>query len=425
MKKSFREYHVFTEKELDKLWNEAIIVLDTSVLLDFYCFGDETLNDYYTVLKAVKKHKQLWMPYQVGYELFNRRIGVINRQLKQYDNILSYLTTAQQQISNLTNTALSHAHLDFDDIARKYQDAVQPIKEEVEKLKRAHPDHLGNDQIITELEKIFTDSVIGSGYSDEELEKIYKEGEDRYSKRMPPGFKDQAKQDNEEEPVRNRKFGDLVIWKQMIEKAKAENRSIIFVTNDAKDDWVLYTNDRRRLGAKPQLKKEMLASTGVDFVLYSSDEFLDIAHKQLNLKVKTESVDEVKKYREREVDRINHQQYIPAAAYAYGGLAPWEELRYFAHHGRELARDCMHIITGEARSRWGVVIDNLYRELYEISSIVDQNPETAENIAHITDKLRHCYHLVQNLRDFRTTEVNELRQIILRMLMTIDRDSAL
>jgi len=51
--------------------------------------------------------------------------------------------------------------------------------------------------------------------------------------------------------TRGNKFGDLIIWKEMIEKAKAEKRPIIFVTDDGKSDWwhIHSSRQKGRVGA--------------------------------------------------------------------------------------------------------------------------------------------------------------------------------
>lgn len=304
MKKSFKEYHPFTPAETARLWDEAVIVLDTNVLLDFYAFGETTLADYFKVLKAVKKRGQLWMPNRVGYEFFERRVSIISKQSNQYENVLKYLDSPKELIAKLTETNASHAHLDFGKLSEEYEKSAKDLREKVEKLKNAHPDHLGADKVLTELEKIYIDSLVGKEYSDSQLQELIKEGEDRYSRKVPPGYKDDNKSD-EEKPSANRKYGDLIIWKQMIDHAKDSKKPIIFVTNDAKDDWVQYAKGRRKLGPKPELKKEMLKEAKVDFELYSSDEFLDHVHKILKLKLNRDSVSEVKKYSQIESERVD------------------------------------------------------------------------------------------------------------------------
>src|SRR4029077_20250194 len=104
--------------------------------------------------------------------------------------------------------------------------------------------------------------------TEERLAPIRKEGEERYAKKIPPGFED-AKKGGEG----GDKFGDLIIWKEMIEKAKAEVRPIIFVTDDGKSDW-WHIHSGKKLGPHPYLVEEFLNASGQQFHIYELPQFL-------------------------------------------------------------------------------------------------------------------------------------------------------
>lgn len=76
-------------------------------------------------------------------------------------------------------------------------------------------------------------------FSDEELIKIYKEGETRYKNKIPPGYEDKK-------PT-NDKYGDLIIWKEIMKYSSEKQKNIIFVTNDKKNDWFDNNYPRREL----------------------------------------------------------------------------------------------------------------------------------------------------------------------------------
>ena len=63
------------------------------------------------------------------------------------------------------------------------------------------------------------------------LKELALDSEVRNQHRVPPGFLDSDKNDN--------KYGDYIIWKEIISKCKESNSSaIIIITNDEKSDWV-------------------------------------------------------------------------------------------------------------------------------------------------------------------------------------------
>jgi len=62
----------------------------------------------------------------------------------------------------------------------------------------------------------------------------------------------------------------------MIEKAKADKRPIIFVTDDGKSDW-WYIHRGRKIGPHPALVEEFWAKTGQQFHIYELLQFLRYA----------------------------------------------------------------------------------------------------------------------------------------------------
>jgi len=328
MKNHFKHYYQPDEDNLKEILGSAMVVLDTNVLLDFYSFGKKTLDDYYNVLNLYKDNKQLWLPHQVGLEFFENRIGIIAKQLNQYDNILGYLENAKNKISDLSNSSPSHSHLDFSEISQDYASMVSPLIKKIQKLQKNHPDYLVKDEVLNELEKIYDDNLVGEEYDEKKTDDIIADGEKRYEKKIPPGYEDRDKKESEKEPSRNRKYGDLILWFQIIDQAKKQKKPVVLVTNDSKEDWVQTAKGERKLGAKPALKKEMLVSAGVDFVLLSSDEFLDKSRILLGLNLNEDSVNEVKKYRELANVRV---ESMSASTTDFGQqrLFVDEELQYY------------------------------------------------------------------------------------------------
>lgn len=67
-----------------------------------------------------------------------------------------------------------------------------------------------------------------------ELSEIYSicdDGEKRYKKENPPGYKDAKKKDG------IRKYSDLIGWKEVIQYARKSGKNIVLVTDDVKEDW--------------------------------------------------------------------------------------------------------------------------------------------------------------------------------------------
>jgi hypothetical protein len=120
---------------------------------------------------------------------------------------------------------------------------------------------------FTRVSELFAGRV-GTKPAEEHLAAIRKEGEERYAKKIPPGFEDAKKGADTGD-----KFGDLIIWKQLIEKAAADKRPIIFVTDDGKSDW-WHIHHGKKIGPHPYLVEEFLTATSQQFHIYELPQFL-------------------------------------------------------------------------------------------------------------------------------------------------------
>ena len=134
------------------------------------------------------------------------------------------------------------------------------------------------------------DDKIGPEYDVKLLSEIYKNGKERYSNKIPPGYKDTNKHDDD-----RHRFGDLIIWLQIIEHARAEAKDIIFVTDDKKEDWWEEYKDNR-LGPRHELIREFRVSTNNQMIwFYTPDRFLQYAKSKAGISVKPKTIEEVKR----------------------------------------------------------------------------------------------------------------------------------
>lgn len=309
MEEKFREYHQYTEKEIADLWKKAIFIFDANVLLNMYRYSRETVNSYLSYLEELKKKKQLWIPYQVGYEFFENRMDVICEYELSYDDILGSLDSLKQAINKKYK---NHPFLNLEEISKEVGEGLKGVETKIKVAKRKHPNWVESDSVLTRILEIFS-GCTGEEYAQDVYENILKDGQVRYENKIPPGFKDSDKTDN-------KKFGDLILWKQIIDKAKAEKRPIIFVTGDLKEDWWLEKKGKKIIPL-PQLRKEMLQEAGVDFHMYTADRFLEFYNETNNKgKEKDEkAIQEVRKIREYQetFEPVRTIRYDSENAYRY------------------------------------------------------------------------------------------------------------
>jgi hypothetical protein len=149
------------------------------------------------------------------------------------------------------------------------------------------------------LAEIF-EGKISKEFSNDELKEIISKGKDRLnSDNPPPGYKDyELKIKKNKETTKHDEisaFGDLIIWNQLIEYAKDNGKSIIFITDDIKEDWQQRERGKS-IGPRPELKKEFKEKSGHNFQMHTSFRFLELFNKHAKNKidVKEDTINEVK-----------------------------------------------------------------------------------------------------------------------------------
>ncbi|HBG28713.1 MAG: hypothetical protein A2Y10_12230 [Planctomycetes bacterium GWF2_41_51] len=295
MRNIFREYHQFSESEFKELWKNCLFVFDTNTLLNMYRYSRETVEAYFNVLNELKNKKQLWIPYQVGYEFYENRINVIFDYEKSYDEILNILEKAKNEIEAKYK---DHPFLNLLEIKEEMNKGLSGVESKIKQAKSAHPKWLEKDDVLENLNQLFK-GYIGNNYNTQRLNDIKKEGKERYERKIPPGFKDDKKSED-------KKYGDLIIWFQIIDKARECKKPIVLISGDIKEDWWL-EKDGKKLMPLPQLKKELYDKAGVGFHIYTADRFLELNKTDVK-KINDSAIKEVRKIRELEEKRMMMQR---------------------------------------------------------------------------------------------------------------------
>lgn len=278
MKKLFRGYYKLTDAEIQNIWDNGFISLDTNVLFNIYRYSDETRKELIRVIK--KYSSQLWLTNHSAYEFHKNRISVISDQIVIYEETIKTFNKLENDIiKNLKTPHLSKT------VLKQFEKTIKATTKDLDKKKAFYKKLLLNDTILTTISTVFNNKV-GDAFTSEEIAKIEKEGEDRYKKKMPPGYKDNDKSEN--------KYGDLIIWKELIKKVKADNKPFILIIDDIKEDWWLRTQGQT-ISPRQELAQELYKEAQQVFHLYTPDRFLEFASK--TDAVKQETIDEVREIR--------------------------------------------------------------------------------------------------------------------------------
>ena len=293
MKKYFPGYFYPSEREIKNLWDSCVFAVDANILLNLYRYSDETRNEFLRILESIKE--RLWLPHRAAQEYFNNRLSVIAQQEKAYEETIKTLENVHNDLRN----ARQHPFI-TERLMKRLGSVFDDVSKELHKNKEIHSKRAGSDKIQEALNTLF-DGRVGYPFSDDKLESILKEGEERYTKKIPPGYKDDGK--NNEGTLPNsayRKFGDLIVWHQLIEKSLKTKKGIIFINDDKKEDWWQIFKGKN-LGPRPELIKEFSDLTKKRFYMYQSDRFLELAAEHFKQDLKPESVNEIRELRRQDI----------------------------------------------------------------------------------------------------------------------------
>lgn len=286
MKDIFSSHFASDDERRRKIWQDCFFVFDTNVLTAVYKRSDHARDAFYEIVRSLGD--RLWVPYQVGYEFLDNRAKIAHDQSRLYADAAATLQSFLDSLDVVTR----HPFLSKD-LHEEFVDISLKVIDELEEKMEFHRLRLTNDDVKLEVAELFAGKV-GDKYDDAQLKLIIKEGEGRYANQIPPGFQDINKFKGS--PVFGeicKRYGDLIIWKQVIEKAKAQNKPVIMVTEEQKEDWWEKCGGRI-IGPLPQLIEEFAAEVGQDFYLYSYHSFLNLANEYLEQNTSAEVIDEVR-----------------------------------------------------------------------------------------------------------------------------------
>lgn len=322
MRDTFSGYYQPEESEFSVLWEDCLFVLDANVLLNLYRYSPQTSQVLIDILTQISD--RLWIPHQVAFEYQENRLSAIAGQVKVYDEISQILQNTQKNLEN--SLSREHLSLDVETLLEKVKIAFAEIEEDLDQHRQQHPDLFNNDHIRDTITTIFNGKV-GGPYSQDELTKFYRAGDERYENKIPPGYEDRKKDGVKRygNLILKDKYGDLIAWFQIIDKAKSENKPMIFVTDDTKEDW-WWIAQGKTVGPRPELITEIKNRADVSFYIYTPRSFMLYAGDYLEIEVTDEIADEVQGITE---EKRSWKDELVAALVALGGEATLSQIYYY------------------------------------------------------------------------------------------------
>lgn len=287
MRTSFPGHFRPKAEELESLWRNADIAIDANVLLNLYRYSRQAREALLRALDSVRS--RLFVPHQAAREFLDNRLGVTASQADEYTKTIRVIT---ELVQNLSNTK-RHPFLPESELPEfrvHTEKACALLVSQREQLLQ----RLTEDETLDAIDKICSEAM-GVPLTMEELKTVENEGVLRYQNKIPPGYRDAKKEGVAEVQKR---FGDLILWKQVIRRAKDAAKPMILVTDDQKDDWWCEQSGRT-VGPRPELVEEFSKEAGQRFWMYSVDQFLEHLSSSTSVKVSQDVLEEVIEQRER------------------------------------------------------------------------------------------------------------------------------
>ena len=315
MKQSFSGFYSPTDEEISNAWldKNTIFIFDTNVFLNIYSYKEKTREDFFSSLEQLKDN--IWMPFHVGLEYQRNRLDIISkakgifRKAKKQLNDIKGLE--EKDAIKIITDRFPSLLKNTSELSKAIDRLIDDYENKLDKLDSKQPCVRSHDEIREKLNELFSNKV-GAEPNQDIINNIENEGVERYESDIPPGFKDKNKEGEFHYggvKYKN-KYGDLIIWKQIIEYVKSNKDivNVIFVTDDTKKDWwfTIDSGGNKRVGPHAHLINEIKKLDNIKlFDMYTTADFLQKTSKYYsNFKVSEDSISDVK-----EIERNNLSDY--------------------------------------------------------------------------------------------------------------------
>ena len=327
MKDLFKGYNHNRNINYSDIWDNAIFIFDTNVLLNLYRYKKDTRNALIEVMSNL--NDKVWIPFHVCLEYNRNRHVVIASQNSTYSEVKKIVTESHQQLTNKLKTLnldKRHTNIDVTDFLDLFSKNCSEFKDMLDNLEEEKIPLTGYDDIYNKLSEIFNDKRSGEEPKEQAtVDSWNKLAKIRYENLIPPGYKDQIKDKNEASIFSHgkinyhKKYGDFIVWMQIIDlcEKNTDINNVIFVTDDNKEDWwhIVNSNGKKTIGPRPELIHEITTVSSVNnFLMYNTEKFLEKSIIYLDSKIENNVIQDVKEV--ADVSEVTNISEVPNENYS-------------------------------------------------------------------------------------------------------------
>lgn len=300
MRSQFSFHFKKSDADVKKIWAEPIFSFDANILLHLYRYSPDTRSELIQLIDKISLH--LWLPEQAAYEYLKNRPTVISEQIENLEIARKEVCDSKGKLTDQLKNKNTRSYPYYSEAAKnKYEDGTRALLDELDNS-LLEIRGLYNDDPTKEKIADWFEGRTGGSFPKPEFDQHCQNGEARYLEKIPPGYADAEKKSKKDTHAEKRsRYGDWLIWRQLMDHAKTEKRDVIFVTDDAKEDWWQKKGDGEIFTPRPELIEEFHKETGQHVLVYSFLKFLKHGRTHLDFKVSTEAEDETKTFNQEQV----------------------------------------------------------------------------------------------------------------------------
>ncbi|MEU4690171.1 PIN-like domain-containing protein [Actinoplanes sp. NPDC023714] len=290
----FPGYYQLSEEQRRAAFQRGLVTLDANALLDLYRFTPRGRGDLLGLLSDMRD--RLFVTHQAAREFYRNRLDVVRERISgtadDIADIGSLLTQAGGKVRSFSR------RYQVDDAKRAALCAE--IEDLAERARASLGDESGYDidladvragvdVVVKAFDGLF-DGRVGPALPKPDHQAALAEAERRIAAKIPPGYADAKKGDEDE-----RRAGDYLLWRQLIVEAGKHDRPVLLISNDEKDDWVAKSHGEI-VGPRPELVLEFAKETGSYFYKVTVAGFLAMAPDYLGHRISGGTVAEAQEF---------------------------------------------------------------------------------------------------------------------------------
>lgn len=248
----FAGFKIASKDDLDAALREAVVAVDANVLLDLYRFRPQTSQDLLNVLERLGD--RLVAPHQAVRECWRHRQrsqGSPRAATKAATEALAKASRSLRDALTIWAKAVGVDDEELSELVARLEDSLGSLRDDVQQTLEHADSHRSDDPILARLERLLEGRVTPALEPDEWTACVA-EARRRIEAEEPPGYLDAVKEDGESAEGG---VGDYLVWYQATRYAKGEDRALLIVTRDEKEDW-WWRQQSDFIGPRPELSLE-------------------------------------------------------------------------------------------------------------------------------------------------------------------------